>query len=163
MGAVLAEEEYWAEDCEMIDIQSLSLSSSVIKRDLLRRCVSWLWMVEADIEEEDGILDMATEGKPGVRYSKGVSVFFLLRAFCRRRLFLLDGAAVEADSTDMEEVIVDWVIVGVGKVAVDIPDVRSARRCRLDLGFVSRLWGGRELIDGGRSAIVVLWLDASIS
>lgn len=80
-------------------------------------------MVEADIEEEDGILDMATEGKVGVRYSDDVSVFFLLRAFCRRRPFLLDGAAVEADSTDIEEAIVDWVIVALGNVAVDISDV----------------------------------------
>lgn len=107
----------------MIDIQSLSLSSSVIKRDLLRRCESWLWMVEADIEEVDDILDMVTEGKVDVRYSDDVSVFFLLRAFCRRRLLLLDGAAVEADSTDIEEAIVDWVIVGLGKVAVAIPNV----------------------------------------
>ena len=118
--------------------------------------------MEVAIEEEDGILDMVTEGKVGVRYSDNVSVFFLLRAFCSRQLFLLDGAAVEVDSTDIEEAIVDWTIVGVGKIAVDIPDVRSARRRRLDLGFVSRLWGGRELIDGRRSVIVMLWLEGSL-
>jgi hypothetical protein len=66
MGAVLAEEEYWADDCEMIDIQSLSLSSSCARRDILSRCEPWLWKVEVDIDEEDGIRDMATEGKVGL-------------------------------------------------------------------------------------------------
>lgn len=66
MGAVLAEEEYWTDDCEMTDIQSLSLSSSWAKRDILSRCESWLWKVEVDIDEEDGIRDIVTEGKVGL-------------------------------------------------------------------------------------------------
>jgi hypothetical protein len=59
--------------------------------------------------------------------------------------------------------MVDWILGFVGEVDdVDIPEVRSARRRRLDLGFVSMLWGGIAPIGGGRFAIVMLWLNASL-
>ena len=66
MGAVLAEEEYCADDWEMIDIQSLSLVSSCAKRDIRSCLVSWLLMVAVDIEDADDILHIATEARVGV-------------------------------------------------------------------------------------------------
>lgn len=88
-------------------------------------------------------------------------MFFLLRGFCRLRLFLLD-AVVEDESTDIEEAMVDWILGIVGEAAVDIPEIWSTRSRRLDLGFVSILWDGVPLIGGGRFATVVLWLNASL-